>query len=37
LETLHRFCVPKIIDTDQYLLKIFKKYNRGPVFLNHSV
>ena len=33
---LCRFCVPKIIDIDQDLLKLFENI-MGPVFLNHSV
>jgi len=36
LETLCRFCVPKIVDSDQYLLKLFKNM-AGVRFFNHSV
>ena len=32
LKTLCRFCLPKIVDIDQYLLKLFGKYSKGPDF-----
>jgi len=34
LDSLCRFCLPKITDIDRYLVKLFQKYNSDLVFNN---